>query len=212
MTDLQGTLDKAREIATFLTGWTAQTQDHPNRYPQEAHVLLVSTDGLAINVWGGSDNKMSLSAENWPKDYEGHAHYPSTRINICVSSTRPVDALARDIQRRLIGPYRVAYNLMSERAENYSKFQKAQERRIKEIATIMGKRVRASGDRLHLWGYRQGENDEPSRVKVDVTVEVGGNGDTGSFKMDGVPIEHVLICLNALKGAGVLRQADPPPA
>jgi len=199
---------KVKEIVNHLDSKWMVKRTRQAAWPYD--ILTLESGCLVIRVDGGSE-RLRINAQAWPKDYSGSTH-AGKRIEITVSTARPANTLARDIQRRVITPYAAAFQQKVGCAARYSERQKAHEARCDEIATIMGPRVRRGAERLSLYGYRRGDSGDVlnrDRKLVDIGVEVGPDGDTGSLKLDG-PIEQVLICLKALKAAGIFKKADKP--
>ena len=155
----------ARELAQHMTGpapWMARpyrTADG-ELWPGHAELERVA-DGAAISVVvGGHGNRdRVVFRAQWPRFHDGRIYTPREHLSITCSALRAPRALARELERRLLVDYAVAYReaLAYVRASDAAAGEalRAAERVARAIGATMPTENRPRpryGDTVALWG------------------------------------------------------------
>lgn len=156
-------LDRTAPIATALgAGWVATPDDGWH---------------AGVTLTGPSDERIHATADDWrkanagrlflcgsfPDEFTGHLHgTPATRIS--VDGGRAPEAIARDIERRLLPAYREALTIARQRKAESDEVAARQHAVMLQILAAMG------GD-AHAWREDKataGEFDDAVHAEVEV--------------------------------------------
>jgi hypothetical protein len=165
----------AQALAPFLPGWSLDW-DPVNR---PRYALFTNAEGAGLYV--------ELDRRKNPARLVVHGRYclrapgirpfyprPENRPRITVSSARPVEDIAADIQRRFIPRYLEAYAQVRKRLRLAEEIERQEAAILIELAAILDERV--SSDKMirysngrgsrYVYGYVQVSKD---RVKIDLS-------------------------------------------
>ncbi|MGH7296200.1 MAG: hypothetical protein ACRELB_14760 [Polyangiaceae bacterium] len=104
----------AVRIAAKMTGparWTARRRETMDDQGKRFAELVRLDDGAELGVTAGgyhNEGRATFRA-HWPKYADGQQYSPRTYLQITCSAGRDPQALARDIERRLLSEYDPAY-------------------------------------------------------------------------------------------------------
>jgi hypothetical protein len=96
----------AQEVAKHLPGWVARGDDEASGYVAS---IVRSTDGASVKVYLDTDGKRAELMAGWPRYADGSGYHPPEYLKITVSASRSGDAVAGEIERRLLGKYLPMY-------------------------------------------------------------------------------------------------------
>lgn len=185
----------ARRIAGCLTGparWIASAgRTHSDAEPRPHYAVLTRpTDGAEIGVTLGgyrAEGRVSFRA-HWPQFAGGGSYTPRTHLSITCNAARSAEALARDIERRLLPDYEPAFRDACAYVNATDAAETEAQRAAERLAHAIGAerpaksvhRPSSVGAPIELWGGPC----RARRIKVhpahsDVPVRV-------SFEVDGV--------------------------
>jgi hypothetical protein len=104
----------AVRIAAHMTGparWTARRRETMDDQGKRFAELVRPEDGaeLGVTVGGYHNEGRATFRAHWPKYADGQQYSPRTYLQITCSAGRDPQALARDIERRLLSEYDPAY-------------------------------------------------------------------------------------------------------
>jgi hypothetical protein len=170
--------DTLLEIATalelHLPGWSLEW-DPANR---PRYALFVNDEGAGMYV--------ELSRRANPARLVVHGRYfpsyypePRDRPRITVSSTRPVKAIAADIQRRFIPHYLEAFDRVCERRRCTEERERQQKAILAELAGILDESVGSDG----VIRYRRDRGDGYTYGWIEVS------GEQVSLDFSGIPAD-----------------------
>lgn len=137
----------------------------------------------------------------WPRDVKGTSYNPSSydlssgrftgAPDITVSLDKTPDKVAKEIERRFLGTFIVAYAEQTARASEADAYQSRRTSAIQRLAAEAGGKVRGDGDSATV-DFSMGKAGYVARLQV--------NGDTVQFELRSVPVDKAIAILNLLHG------------
>ena len=190
------TLPLAHRIAAHLPGWHVTTE-HDVSY-------LVRADGARIVIPAWRQRGRVSFVGCWPRYADGSNYYATRdRFEITCSETRSPEAMARDIQRRLLPGYDPAFAEALAFVEKHDGFAGDASTVARRIAAVVGGEVvpqRRSGDAVHVRA--------PAASLYRLTVSPAYESTTHAREM-GVSFEvHALDPETAAEVLAVIAAAD----
>ena len=160
----QALLNAARGIASHLDGWSLH---EPSEEWGGCMLVLEGPSAQTLQVIWCNGRERGEVRGVFPKLPGGRdvyvRHEDEKRCRIGVSLTRPPEALARDIQRRLLPAYSQVFERVSRQVQQAYTSHDAAERLLAELVDIGGKRPQSDNQRrIHEVFFR----DLPGSARV----------------------------------------------
>lgn len=141
-------LNAARGIASRLDGWSLR---EPSEDWGGCMLVLEGPSAQALQVIWCNGHKRGQIRGVFPKLPGGQQIYvryeDEKRCRVGVSLTRPPEALARDIQRRLLPAYEEVFERVSRQVEKAHASHESAESLLAELVTVCGKKPQTDAQR-----------------------------------------------------------------
>lgn len=137
----------AQEVAKHMPGWVARGNDAESPY---VAAIVRSTDGATIKVYVDTAGKRADLRTDWPRYADGASYHPPEYLKASVSTKRSGEAIAGEIERRLLPQYLPMYAKALDEVRDGDLRAKAADDCRKRLAKLTGGDVRGDTVYTHL--------------------------------------------------------------